>query len=59
MSTFNNQHTPYQEKHLNDVVRFQRQEIDSLKQEIKILRTLVAEETQQKYEAYKKLASRS
>ena len=58
MPTFNNQHTPYQEEHLNDVVRFQRQEIDSLKQEIKILKTLVAEETQQKYEAYKKLASR-
>lgn len=47
-----------QEEKLREMVCEQLQIINNLKQEVKILKQLVAEETQQKYEAYKKLASR-
>lgn len=47
-----------QEEQLREMVCDQLQIINNLKQEVKILKQLVAEETQQKYEAYKKLASR-
>lgn len=46
------------EEQLRELICDQLQEINGLKEENKMLKRLVAEETKAKYEAYKKLANR-